>query len=389
MPLLPKGGNIMKKIMALFLIILTIFAMTACMSDEEKAQIAKLEGEATEYMEDYFDEHYPSFKLDTVKQVVEGNYFEGYDIWEMTKVTAKDGNKTYIFYYDSEKDIVYSNVNYDKVLSSFEEMLKEDNLLAQSIDDSTKITCYDFEVLIDNHKTLEDVLKFAQSDRHTYSFVSSFRFKERKDFYPENLKVANLFDKIYNFDLTLCNVTDDYTEKTQYAFEYIDKIEYHDCIDYKTDERSVNTLHFHNDFYKIDDIICVYDARYVDFKIAKTENYRTESLIKYNTNYESMYRGYDYKVVLDKVNEMQYGNIPHEPFYTDGGCKVLVDDVDVHKVTLYFLAEKYENCALYRHSDDMVNEVMQFNKYEDYNIYAHKGYVEDTITFMKGTKTEK
>ena len=50
---------------------------------------------------------------------------EGYDIWEMTKVTAKDGNKTYVFYYNSEKDIVYSNVNYDKILSSFEEMLKE------------------------------------------------------------------------------------------------------------------------------------------------------------------------------------------------------------------------------------------------------------------------
>ena len=106
-----------KRIIAIFLIIITIFSLSACMSKEQKAEVEEKEKIATEAIKEFLDENYNGFKIESVNQVVNGNALQGYDITDITKFIIKNKNTSYVLYYEKETGNVWSSENYEKIVS--------------------------------------------------------------------------------------------------------------------------------------------------------------------------------------------------------------------------------------------------------------------------------
>ena len=108
--------------------------LTGCLSDEQKKLEKRYEEEATKVMKDYLAENYSGAKILDAEQVVTFNTGFGYTISDITKFSIKYKTKYYIFYYDKDKKIVYSNVNYNKITEEIKNfIIQNDSFNTESL----------------------------------------------------------------------------------------------------------------------------------------------------------------------------------------------------------------------------------------------------------------
>ena len=132
-----KGAVIlknMKKIFAILLFVILLVCMSACgLTMEQKAYIRQSERDAQRYMKTFLKENYEEYKIHEVKQVVRSEFWPSV-VTDVTKIVATVDDKDVIFYYQSNTNKIWSNENYDKVLSELEAYLRKHPFLSKAVE---------------------------------------------------------------------------------------------------------------------------------------------------------------------------------------------------------------------------------------------------------------
>lgn len=268
-----------KRIIAIFLMIVIIFSLSACMSKEQKAEIEEKEKIATELIKDFLSENYNGFKIESVNQVVYGNALQGYDITDITKFVIKNKKTSYVLYYEKETGNVWSNENYEKIVAEIKDELKKTLPLNKAyesqvfinpqIDDSFKAVRFE-------DKSLKDIIKRQQDNPFEYKIDAYFYLLSQNNFTPENLKLDSVFTNLTNLELTVFNSKiklepNALYNANDYKFNINDTIKICD-VNYQKDENKekeyiVNYQHYNS--YKCDDMYFVYNDHYFNVSVNK------------------------------------------------------------------------------------------------------------------------
>ena len=377
----------MKRVLAILLVLVLALSLTGCLSKEEKAEVAKKEKEATIQINAYLKDNYPGFKVVKAEQLVRGNLLEGFHIEDVTEFTVRDKkDNVYKFYYDSEADDVYSNVNYNKILNELEDMLNDNDFIEDADSGETAIyICNEenFNAVLDKHDSLKDIIKYIdKGNTTTYSFASKFYYKNLKNLEPEDLEIdVDIYGKLTNYELHIYNVTQDYSKLNPQECHVIDSIHFYDNA-FSNAERKLIITHNHHKIKEIDDLYYSYDDRYANFDIEKSDTYKETDLFEYNSTYKPLNRGYDVALSIKDSTKVEYGDVVTE-YRNKNNLLISVRDEDVIKATVFFDTVTYKDCIAYRHLDQRIDQFFDFDEYESVYFYCHDGYLSETISLMK------
>ena len=268
-----------KHIIAIFLIIVIIFSLSACMSKEQKAEIEEKEKIATELIKDFLSENYNGFKIESVNQVVYGNALQGYDITDITKFVIKNKKTSYVLYYEKETGNVWSNENYEKIVAEIKDELKKTLPLNKAYKSQVFIHPQideDFKAIRFEDKTLKDIIKRQQDNPFEYKMNAYYYLLSQSNFTPENLKLDSVFTNLINLELTVFNSNvklepDALHNVNDYKFNINDTIKIYD-VNYQKDENKEKEYivdYKHYDNVKCDDMYFVYNGHYFDISVDK------------------------------------------------------------------------------------------------------------------------
>ena len=371
----------MRRTLAIFIAIITLFLLTGCMSSEQQEEAKNLEKNATKYMEAYLSENHPTFEIVIAKQIIDGDFINGYNVTALTKVIVKEDKKEYTFYYNKDTNDVLSNVCYESIITEFNTKLNQNKTLKRAFKNETKIDCFGYKVTVDGHKTLNDIIEFAKTNTNVYSFDAAYYFNNESNFNPKDLGVVDLYDAFPNMNLSLYNTPDGKPKSKELWFEYIDIIECQNDVDETTKERVINISHKHRTLQKVDDVMYSFDNRYIDFTVNKSNDYYTEIVDNNGKPYKPMYRGYEYEVVTYDATQTN----PNTNFTTSGGIKVQVTDDKSNVAIIYVIAKDYKDAGLYLHKKEELKKISK--EVGEYDILEITEANEmDIISFMQESR---
>lgn len=386
-----------KRIIAIVLIIITIFSLSACMSKEQKAKVEEKEKIATELMKDFLDENYNGFKIKSVNQVVNGNVFQGYDITDITKFVIKNKNISYVLYYEKETGNVWSNENYEKIVNEIKDELKKTLPLNKAyesqifihpqIDDSFKAVRFE-------DKSLKDIIKRQQDNPFEYKIDAYYYLLSENDFTPENLKLDSVFTNLTNLELTVFNSKvklepNALHNANDYKFNINDTIKIYD-VNYQKDENKEKEYivdYRHYDTVKCDDMYFVYNGHYFDVSVNKVDGEDidfTQSSTYPKTEFKRTNKAYE----IESENKKEFlETLSHKYTYTNTfGTETNVRENNAGELIIY---KKKSNDSMEFYYDSVEKRIEEFhftNEYASQMFYSKSYGFDRTILFLNKIK---
>lgn len=370
----------MKKIIGLISLILIFICLTGCLSDEQKKLVKQYEEEATKVMKDYLAENYSGAKILDAEQVVTFNTGFGYTISDITKFSIKYKNKYYIFYYDKDKKIVYSNVNYNKITEEIKNyIIQNDSFNTESLSSfSVKIVGvngmdFSYEVIRDSDKTLEDFLNTNNMDKYEYETEVEFIYNNINNFVVKDFFAENSFREFKNLKIIIKNYTNDLC--SDYMQTYNSLLEENKAfIDY-----------VHKKSILYEDVEVIYDDRYINLQIAKTDNYEQDPERNFYTGKEfvPINLAYAWNAEIIKPFESSKGN-----YTTEKGLNVEYSESQNSKLYIVLPEEKFQETYYKSIRENMFDKIDyhpenngKFNL--NWNLNSNSKKNEDVISFYK------
>ena len=370
----------MKKIIGLISLILIFICLTGCLSDEQKKLVKQYEEEATKVMKDYLAENYSGAKILDAEQVVTFNTGFGYTISDITKFSIKYKTKYYIFYYDKDKKIVYSNVNYNKITEEIKNyIIQNDSFNTESLSSfSVKIVGvngmdFSYEVIRDSDKTLEDFLNTNNMDKYEYETEVEFIYNNINNFVVKDFFAENSFREFKNLKIIIKNYTNDL------------------CSDYMTtynslfEENKAFVDYVHKKSILYEDVEVIYDDRYINLQIAKTDNYEQDPERNFYTGKEfvPINLAYAWNAEIIKPFESSKGN-----YTTEKGLNVEYSESQNSKLYIVLPEEKFQETYYKSIRENMFDKIDyhpenngKFNL--NWNLNSNSKKNEDVISFYK------
>lgn len=370
----------MKKIIGLISLILIFICLTGCLSDEQKKLVKQYEEEATKVMKDYLAENYSGAKILDAEQVVTFNTGFGYTISDITKFSIKYKTKYYIFYYDKDKKIVYSNVNYNKITEEIKNyIIQNDSFNTESLSSfSVKIVGvngmdFSYEVIRDSDKTLEDFLNTNNMDKYEYETEVEFIYNNINNFVVKDFFAENSFREFKNLKIIIKNYTNDLC--SDYMQTYNSLLE----------ENKAFVDYVHKKSILYEDVEVIYDDRYINLQIAKTDNYEQDPERNFYTGKEfvPINLAYAWNAEIIKPFESSKGN-----YTTKKGLNVEYSESQNSKLYIVLPEEKFQETYYKSIRENMFDKIDyhpenngKFNL--NWNLNSNSKKNEDVISFYK------
>ena len=370
----------MKKIIGLISLILVFSCLTGCLSDEQKKLVKQYEEEATKVMKDYLAENYSGAKILDAEQVVTFNTGFGYTISDITKFSIKYKTKYYIFYYDKDKKIVYSNVNYNKITEEIKNyIIQNDSFNTESLSSfSVKIVGvngmdFSYEVIRDSDKTLEDFLNTNNMDKYEYETEVEFIYNNINNFVVKDFFAENSFREFKNLKIIIKNYTNDLC--SDYMQTYNSLLE----------ENKAFVDYVHKKSILYEDVEVIYDDRYINLQIAKTDNYEQDPERNFYTGKEfvPINLAYAWNAEIIKPFESSKGN-----YTTEKGLNVEYSESQNSKLYIVLPEEKFQDTYYKSLRENMFDKVDYYpennGKFNlNWNLNSNSKKNEDIISFYK------
>lgn len=370
----------MKKIIGLISLILIFSCLTGCLSDEQKKLVKQYEEEATKVMKDYLAENYSGAKILDAEQVVTFNTGFGYTIHDITKFSIKYKTKYYVFYYDKNKKIVYSNVNYNKITEEIKNyIIQNDSFNTESLSSfSVKIVGvngmdFSYEVIRDSDKTLEDFLNTNNMDKYEYETEVEFIYNNINNFVVKDFFAENSFREFKNLKIIIKNYTNDLC--SDYMQTYNSLLE----------ENKAFVDYVHKKSILYEDVEVIYDDRYINLQIAKTDNYEQDPERNFykGKSFVPINLAYAWNAEIIKPFESSKGN-----YTTEKGLNVEYSESQNSKLYIVLPEEKFQDTYYKSLRENMFDKVDYYpennGKFNlNWNLNSNSKKNEDIISFYK------
>ena len=332
-----------KKIIALLLVILTLVSVVGCSNngkdvtyEMDKNQIADMTKEdektVTAALDEFLSKNYQNYKIVKVTNFVKRGEHEGtslsYDATFFVKIEDKDCK----FFLSMVKDAparIYTDLYYDTIMEEFKQFLDTNDLLKTAKEKEYIIEMTTGQKKLPAEiKTLKSLLEVACLQK--INIAATFTFENKKDFCPEKIDVANVTKEFSNYKITLyntngtthqqnenkkvANLNTSILDRIEYSMNIVDKNKKDEVVPATSDngstsnwkdnyEKSISVTYKHNNYQKINDLIFCYDNRFFDININETKlssdiNLSNDNLYRYIPSG----KGYNISFV-DKVPE--------------------------------------------------------------------------------------
>lgn len=350
------------------------------LSDEQKKLVKQYEEEATKVMKDCLAENYSGAKILDAEQVVTFNTGFGYTISDITKFSIKYKTKYYIFYYDKDKKIVYSNVNYNKITEEVKNyIIQNDSFNTESLSSfSVKIVGvngmdFSYEVIRDSDKTLEDFLNTNNMDKYEYETEVEFIYNNINNFVVKDFFAENSFGEFKNLKIIIKNYTNDLCSDYMQTYNSL----------FEENKAFVDYVHKKSILYE--DVEVIYDDRYINLQIAKTDNYEQDPERNFYTGKEfvPINLAYAWNVEIIKPFESSKGN-----YTTEKGLNVEYSESQNSKLYIVLPEEKFQETYYKSIRENMFDKIDyhlenngKFNL--NWNLNSNSKKNEDVISFYK------
>jgi len=327
----------MKKIIKIFMLCILMLTLTGCLSKEQKKIIKQYEEMATKIMKNYLSENYPGSKILDVGQMTSFNTGSGWDISEYTEFIVEYQTEKYTFYYDKDREIFYSDVNYNKVKEEIKTYITENYsfntgfLSDFSIGIITKkIRSGGVEVIRDSDKSLNDFINSNDINKEDYYISLNFKYNNLVNFSVKDFFDEKLFIKFHNLGINIENFVNNgcYDRVSMTSYMYNDDI-------------SVGISYVHKKSITLSDEIKInYDDRYIDLQIHKTDDYEENPIRKsfLDREFIPINLAYAWKAEIIKPfpEHKRY-------YYTENGLKVTYSESENDILYMLFPEKKFNN----------------------------------------------
>lgn len=378
------------KVITFILVFSMLLTTTGCISRKHRKLAEQYEKEAMKIMKKYLSENYSGAKiLDVEHRITSDGSIGGTRVTDFTEFVVLYKEDRYIFCYDRDSGIVYSNVNYDKILNQIRVyVMKKYNFnmeklstFSLKLNSRLHMSLYgefsEQEVIRDSDKTFADFINTNNANDREYNIVINISYNNIDELLAKDHFSEDLFIKFANLEITVENFTD---------VGYYDKLYMSNLFN----KGKVGISHRHEKTVIYDSIKFVYDDRYFDLQINKTDEYEENPERKYYLDKEfiPLNLAYDWKAVALKPIIYSNQNDYNIEYITDNGLEVSYSDYSCYLLSVDLLKEEIKNIYyksvrddVFRKGTDMIYHLNRKDKKnEDIISFYSEKIIDDSVT---------
>lgn len=371
----------MKKHILLPLSLIMAISISGCMPKELREEVASLEAEAKDKMDDFLDKEFSDYKITEVEQIVSGNAIEGWDISQDTRFEVKIDGDNYVFVYSASDDTYWSNYYYGEIIEDFKDMLDEYDALEDAdsceLNIGMKVSGPNVYVLLHEDKDLESVIEREEDGECYYESEAFYYYSNERDFCPKELELDSIYEDISNLHLVLYNTDGDGRDRDN----IIDTIE---CNDYHYDEDEIYITYYHNKWVEIGEMKFSYNDNYYDVEITPIDYDNDDPPRKYYTEVDFKYNDEAYAIEADRVGdiELDRGNY-NESYINENDVTVHITESNINVFSMYY-DEEYEGLYVYVSSEESMNLMNGSDSYNYESIrFNEEGFTKDVFAIYE------